>query len=249
VTSTGPGSSGGPASPAKPGQDALTAPTSLSAEDVQDILRLLDTLPFDELTLETGRFTLRLQRAADGGWAQETTVAARPAPAEPAPPTGPAPQTGPAPPTGTAPAAAPPPPTGPAPPTGTGPTAAPPPPTQPAPSAAAATATGPAGQPASQPAGAAARGTGTEAGPGRDVREVRAPLLGTFYRAPQPGAPPYVEIGSQVAADTVVAIIETMKLMNPVYAGTAGTVSEICLDDGQFAEQDAVLMRVSARAG
>jgi acetyl-CoA carboxylase biotin carboxyl carrier protein len=203
----------------------LTAPTSLSAEDVQDILRLLDTLPFDELTLETGRFTLRLQRAADGGWAQETTVAARPAPAEPASPTGPAP------------------------PTGTGPAAAPPPPTQPAPSAAAATATGPAGQPASQPAGAAARGTGTEAGPGRDVREVRAPLLGTFYRAPQPGAPPYVEIGSQVAADTVVAIIETMKLMNPVYAGTAGTVSEICLDDGQFAEQDAVLMRVSARAG
>ena len=225
MTSTGPGSSGGPASPAKPGQDALTAPTSLSAEDVQDILRLLDTLPFDELTLETGRFTLRLQRAADGGWAQETTVAARPAPAEPASPTGPAP------------------------PTGTGPAAAPPPPTQPAPSAAAATATGPAGQPASQPAGAAARGTGTEAGPGRDVREVRAPLLGTFYRAPQPGAPPYVEIGSQVAADTVVAIIETMKLMNPVYAGTAGTVSEICLDDGQFAEQDAVLMRVSARAG
>jgi acetyl-CoA carboxylase biotin carboxyl carrier protein len=81
------------------------------------------------------------------------------------------------------------------------------------------------------------------------VREVRAPLLGTFYRAPQPGAPPYVEIGSQVAVDTVVAIIETMKLMNPVYAGTVGTVSEICLDDGQFAEQGAVLMRVSARAG
>src|SRR5204863_2019317 len=81
VTSTGPGSSGGPASPAKPGQDALTAataPTSLSAEDVQDILRLLDTLPFDELTLETSRFTLRLQRAADGGWSQETQVLSRP---------------------------------------------------------------------------------------------------------------------------------------------------------------------------
>ena len=203
MTSTGPGSSGGPASPAKPGQDALTAPTSLSAEDVQDILRLLDTLPFDELTLETSRFTLRVQRAADGGWAQETNVAARPAPAGPAPPAKPAKSTEAAPPT------------------------------------AAAAATG--------PAGAAARGTG--AGPERDLREVRAPLLGTFYRAPQPGAPPYVEIGSQVAGDTVVAIIETMKLMNPVYAGTVGTVSEICLDDGQFAEQDAVLMRVSARAG
>jgi len=249
VTSTGPGSSGGPASPAKPGQDALTAataPTSLSAEDVQDILRLLDTLPFDELTLETSRFTLRLQRAADGGWAQETTVAARPAPAGTTPTTGPGPP-GPAPPTGLAP------PTGPAPPTRSAPPTAAPPPTKPAPPAAAAAATGPAGQPAgeaaSQPAGAAARGTGTGAGPRRDVREVRAPLLGTFYRAPQPGAPPYVEIGSQVAGDTVVAIIETMKLMNPVYAGTVGTVSEICLDDGQFAEQDAVLMRVSARAG
>ncbi len=228
MTSTGPGSSSGPASPrgsagprgpAKPGPDALTAmaPASLSTEDVQDILRLLDTLPFDELTLETSRFTLRLQRAADGGWAQETHVAARPAPAGPAPPTGPAPPAGPARPAGPA------------------------------------TATGPAGQlageAASQPAGAAARGAGAGAGPERDPREVRAPLLGTFYRAPQPGAPPYVEIGSQVAADTVVAIIETMKLMNPVYAGTAGTVSEICLDDGQFAEQDAVLMRVSARAG
>ncbi|MGN6175030.1 MAG: acetyl-CoA carboxylase biotin carboxyl carrier protein [Streptosporangiaceae bacterium] len=213
------------------------APMSLSAEDVQDILRLLDTLPFDELTLETSRFTLRLQRAADGGWAQETNVAARPAPTGTAPPTGPAPP-GPAPP-------------GPAPPGPTPPTASPPP-TEPAPPAVAAAATGPAGQPASEAAsrsaGALARGTGTEAETGRDVREVRAPLLGTFYRAPQPGAPPYVEIGSQVAADTVVAIIETMKLMNPVYAGTAGTVSEICLDDGQFAEQDAVLMRVSARA-
>jgi len=47
----------------------------------------------------------------------------------------------------------------------------------------------------------------------------------------------------------VVAIIETMKLMNPVYAGAAGTVTEICLDDGQFAGQGTVLMRVSAGAG
>ena len=81
------------------------------------------------------------------------------------------------------------------------------------------------------------------------MREVLAPLPGTFYRAPQPGAPPYVDTGSHVTADTVVAIIETMKLMNPVYAGTAGTVSEICLDDGQFAEAGTVLIRVSPRAG
>jgi acetyl-CoA carboxylase biotin carboxyl carrier protein len=87
------------------------------------------------------------------------------------------------------------------------------------------------------------------------VREVRAPLPGTFYRAPQPGAPPYVETGSHVTTDTVVGIIETMKLMNPVYAGTAGTVSEICLDDGKFAKAGTVLIRVirvirvSPRAG
>jgi acetyl-CoA carboxylase biotin carboxyl carrier protein len=161
---------------------------TISNEDVQDILRLLDTLPFNELTLETSRFTLRLQRAADGGWSQETQVLSRPAAAVPAAAAGPV----------------------------------------------------PAGHPA------AAGSTHADASPGQDVR---APLPGTFYRAPQPGAPPYVEVGSQVDAGTVVAIIETMKLMNPVYAGATGTVSEICLDDGQFAEQDAVLMRVSAQAG
>jgi acetyl-CoA carboxylase biotin carboxyl carrier protein len=172
---------------------------TISNEDVQDILRLLDTLPFNELTLETGRFTLRLQRAADGGWSQETQMLSRPGAAAPA-------AAGPAP--------------------GGHPVAA----------------AGPV------PAGAPTAGSthDADAGPAQDVR---APLPGTFYRAPQPGAPPYVEVGSQVDADTVVAIIETMKLMNPVYAGATGTVSEICLGDGQFAEQDAVLMRVSAQAG
>jgi acetyl-CoA carboxylase biotin carboxyl carrier protein len=165
---------------------------TISNEDVQDILRLLDTLPFSELTLETSRFTLRLQRAADGGWSQETQVLSRPVAAA-----GPVPAV----------------------------------PAEAAPA----------------PAGAATAGsTHADASPAQDVR---APLPGTFYRAPQPGAPPYVEVGSPVEADTVVAIIETMKLMNPVYAGATGTVSEICLDDGQFAEQDAVLMRVSAQAG
>ena len=179
---------------------------TISNEDVQDILRLLDTLPFGELTLETSRFTLRLQRAADGGWSQETQVLSRPTAAMPAA-AGPAPAV---------PAAA-----------------------GPAPGVPAAAGPAPAGAPT-------AGSTHADAGPAQDVR---APLPGTFYRAPQPGAPPYVEVGSQVDADTVVAIIETMKLMNPVYAGVTGTVSEICLDDGQFAEQDAVLMRVSAQAG
>ena len=83
----------------------------------------------------------------------------------------------------------------------------------------------------------------------RDPREVawidvRAHLPGTFYRAPKPGALPFVEIGSGVEADTVVGIIETMKLMNAVHAETRGEVVEICCDNAQFVEKDAVLMRI-----
>ncbi len=77
--------------------------------------------------------------------------------------------------------------------------------------------------------------------------DVRAPLLGTFYRAPRPGAPPFVTVGSEVAPDTVVCIIETMKLMNSVTAGVGGTVAEILLDNAQFAAQGVVLMRVRAQ--
>jgi acetyl-CoA carboxylase biotin carboxyl carrier protein len=76
------------------------------------------------------------------------------------------------------------------------------------------------------------------------LKEVRASLLGTFYRAPKPGAPPFVEVGSRVEKDTVIGIIETMKLMNAVYAGAGGEVVEICHEDAQFAEQGAVLMRI-----
>jgi acetyl-CoA carboxylase biotin carboxyl carrier protein len=74
------------------------------------------------------------------------------------------------------------------------------------------------------------------------------PLPGTFYRAPQPGAPPFVEVGARVAADTVVGIVETMKLMNPVYAGVAGTVAAILVENAALVTADAVLMRVAPAA-
>lgn len=74
--------------------------------------------------------------------------------------------------------------------------------------------------------------------------DIRTPLLGTFYRSPKPGSPPFVEVGSHVEKNTVVAIVETMKLMNSVYAGVCGTIAEICLGDADFADHDAVLMRV-----
>ena len=75
--------------------------------------------------------------------------------------------------------------------------------------------------------------------------EVTAPLLGIFYRAPRPGAAPYVEVGSVLEEDTVIGIIEVMKLMNSVRAEVRGTVVEILVADGSAVEQGQVLLRVS----
>jgi acetyl-CoA carboxylase biotin carboxyl carrier protein len=77
-----------------------------------------------------------------------------------------------------------------------------------------------------------------------NVRDVPSPLLGTFYRAPKPGAPPFVEVGSMVEEDTVVAIIEVMKLMNTVRAGVRGPVVEILGRDGVLVEYGETLLRV-----
>ena len=71
---------------------------------------------------------------------------------------------------------------------------------------------------------------------------VSAPLPGTFYRAPRPGAAPFVEVGDEVREDTVVAIVETMKLMNSVHAGTRGRVAEICLENAEPVGQGFTLM-------
>ena len=77
---------------------------------------------------------------------------------------------------------------------------------------------------------------------------VTAPNLGTFYRAPKPGAAPYVEIGQTVTADTEVCLIEVMKLFTPVRAGTAGTVHDVCIDDGQMVEFGDVLVIIEPDA-
>jgi acetyl-CoA carboxylase biotin carboxyl carrier protein len=73
---------------------------------------------------------------------------------------------------------------------------------------------------------------------------VHPPLLGTFYRAPKPGAPPYVDVGDEVREETVVGVIETMKMMTPVHAGVRGTVVEVRAANGEFADADAVLLVV-----
>jgi acetyl-CoA carboxylase biotin carboxyl carrier protein len=91
---------------------------------------------------------------------------------------------------------------------------------------------------------------GADAGAGADADAslvaVRAPLPGTFYRAPRPGAVPFVEVGSRVDPDTVVGIVETMKLMNSVTAGVTGAVAEICLGNAEFAAHGATLLRIRA---
>ncbi len=71
---------------------------------------------------------------------------------------------------------------------------------------------------------------------------VRAPLVGTFYRAPEPGARPFVEVGDIVQVGQQVAIVEAMKLMNPIVADRAGRVSEVLVDDGQPVEFDQMLI-------
>jgi acetyl-CoA carboxylase biotin carboxyl carrier protein len=71
-----------------------------------------------------------------------------------------------------------------------------------------------------------------------------APMLGTFYRAPAPGEAPFVEVGSTVEPDTIVCIIEVMKMMNSVHAGVAGTIAEVCVESGEPVEYGAPLFRV-----
>jgi acetyl-CoA carboxylase biotin carboxyl carrier protein len=83
----------------------------------------------------------------------------------------------------------------------------------------------------------------TEAAPEADGRHpVVAPLVGTFYRASQPGAKPFVEAGDVVDAEQTVAIVEAMKIMNHVTAGMEGRVAEIVAEDGAWVEFEQVLM-------
>ena len=76
--------------------------------------------------------------------------------------------------------------------------------------------------------------------------EVRAPMLGTFYSAPKPGADPFVAIGGRVSAQGPIGIIEVMKLMNSITAGVDGVLEEVLVRDGELVEYDQVIMRVRA---
>jgi acetyl-CoA carboxylase biotin carboxyl carrier protein len=73
---------------------------------------------------------------------------------------------------------------------------------------------------------------------------IAAPMPGTFYRAEGPGVAPFVDVGAEVEPDTVVGIIEIMKMMNSVPAGVAGTIVEICAEDAEQVGDGAPLFRV-----
>jgi acetyl-CoA carboxylase biotin carboxyl carrier protein len=178
---------------------------NLTNEDVADILALLDSMPYDELDLQTTRFRLTLRRTPDG-WTQSTQVLGEAGAAGIGHwgPQGPSIGRG-----------------GPQGPIDEGRTGA-------------------------REVGGGEGDGGAGGGGAGGLVAVRAPLPGTFYRAPRPGAEPFVAVGSRVGADTVVAIVETMKLMNSVHAGADGTVAEICLANGEFAEHGVTLMRIRA---
>ena len=238
----------------------------LTNDDVADILALLDSLPYDSLDLRTDKFRLTLRRAPSGGWTEESELLTQPTTIIPAPPAADTPaslQTTTAPRASSAPGSnrsgesgggakavgggggggggG-----------GTG----------------GGNGTGGGGETGTGNGTRGGDGTGggdgTKGGDGTGGGDetgggggenaggtnadglvaVVAPLPGTFYRAPRPGAPPFVEIGDVVGADTVIAIIETMKLMNSVHAGTPGRVARILVGNGEFAPVGAALLLI-----
>ncbi len=77
---------------------------------------------------------------------------------------------------------------------------------------------------------------------------MRAPNLGTFYRAPKPGAPPYVRIGQHVDPTTELCLIEVMKLFTSVFAGVSGFVRQVLVEDAELVEFDQALFLIEPDA-
>lgn len=107
----------------------------------------------------------------------------------------------------------------------------------PAPAAVSAAASNAAPAPQAKPAAAPAPAPAAkQATIPEGMTAVTAPLLGTFYVAPEPGAPPFVKVGQQITEDTTVGLIEVMKVFNSVRATVKGTIVELVAQNGQFVE-------------
>lgn len=82
------------------------------------------------------------------------------------------------------------------------------------------------------------------AGPPPGVKEIRSPMVGTFYRRPSPDVDAYVDVGRTVRAESVVCIVEAMKVNNEIKAELEGDILEVLVEDGQPVEYDQPLFRV-----
>ena len=101
------------------------------------------------------------------------------------------------------------------------------------------TAAAPAAPAESTPAPAAsapAAAPAADSAPKAPAKTIDSPLVGTFYRAPSPDSPPFVKVGDRVSPDTVVCIVEAMKVMNEVKAETSGVIKDILCTDGTAVE-------------
>ncbi len=81
---------------------------------------------------------------------------------------------------------------------------------------------------------------------GKNIKEIRSPMVGTFYRRPAVDAEPYVTEGDSVRKGDVLCIVEAMKLMNEIESEISGKVVEVCLEDGQMVEYGEVLFRIES---
>src|SRR2546422_556266 len=84
--------------------------------------------------------------------------------------------------------------------------------------------------------------------PATHLVEIKSPMVGTFYSAPEPGAEPYVKVGTRVAAGQVVCIIEAMKIMNEIESEVTGVIREALLENAQPVEFGQALFRVDPHA-
>ena len=109
---------------------------------------------------------------------------------------------------------------------------------------------------APSPASLLPTAAGTEAGAGKrevapaapQLLEIKSPMVGTFYKSPEPGAEPYVKVGSRVAVGQVVCIIEAMKIMNEIESEVQGVIREVLVENAQPVEFGQVLCRVDPYA-
>ena len=97
------------------------------------------------------------------------------------------------------------------------------------------------------PAGSAAKSEtppASNAAPAKKLIEIKSATVGTFYSSPNPDSPPFVRVGSKVSPETVVCIVEAMKLMNEVTAECSGSIAEILVANEQAVDYGQVLFRV-----